>query len=319
MYFIVEVDNDGFKAYDSSGTLIDPAKDQSVQSVISILEAIRDTAGIKKIVDSLPAGTNRLGGVRLLDVLDNGINSVLNNSIRRLEARAAISSPDGGLDVAVVTDNSINRIESRSSLVGQVEGSGAEVKVTTIEDVQVSAQKRLQTESRIAPGSTVNIGTGIPANPADLVLDFCKSGGSENLLVDGSSVNVDFDFLADPTDELSIEELLIVFAADDFEFDGASFGPNVKLTTGVSIRSVIGGVTTEIFNISQNEDFLRIPGRPPIVNNTGPKDILAAAFSFGGVVKLEAGSSDLIRICVRDDLTSMKLKYFTGTVYAVKG
>lgn len=93
MLFIVDVDNDGFKVYDSGGTLIDPAKDQSVQSLLTSLNSIKDTAGIKKITDALPAGTNRIGAVRLLDILDNGINSILNNAIRRLESRASITSP----------------------------------------------------------------------------------------------------------------------------------------------------------------------------------------------------------------------------------
>lgn len=293
--------------------------DGRLTTIDAVLDSIKDTDGIKKITDELPAGTQDIGSVRLRDILGNGINSVLNNAIRRLEARSSITSPDGASDVAVVTDNSINRLETRTAIVGQVEGAGSEVKATIIADTEESAQKRLQTEARIAPGSTVNIGTGIPANPADLVLQFLEDGtSSEDMLVNGSGTPVNFDFGADPTDELSIEQLLLVFAADDFEFDGASFGPNIALTNGIEVQTIINSITTTIFTIKQNEDFLRIPGRPPIVNNTGPKDILAAAFGFGGVVKLAAGSSDKIRVRVQDNLTSVKFKYLTGTVYAVK-
>ena len=62
-FYVVEVDNDGFKVYDSAGNAIDPAKDASVTALGTILTAIKDTDGIKKIVDALPAGTNTIGKV----------------------------------------------------------------------------------------------------------------------------------------------------------------------------------------------------------------------------------------------------------------
>lgn len=62
-FYVVEVDNDGFKIYDSAGNLIDPAKDASVTALGTILTAIKDTDGIKKIIDALPTGTNEIGKV----------------------------------------------------------------------------------------------------------------------------------------------------------------------------------------------------------------------------------------------------------------
>jgi hypothetical protein len=67
MFYVVEVDNDGFKVYDSSGTLIDPAKEGTLNDVKTILTAIRDTAGIKKITDALPTGDNWIGRIKLGD------------------------------------------------------------------------------------------------------------------------------------------------------------------------------------------------------------------------------------------------------------
>ena len=67
----------------------------------------------------------------------------------------------------------------------------------------------------------------------------------------------------------------------------------------------------------KNEDYLRVPGRIPLVNNTGPKDVLGSVFVFDGLVLSEA-TSDYVRITVRDDLTSVKLKYLTSTLFAVK-
>ena len=162
------------------------------------------------------------------------------------------------------------------------------------------------------------IGTDIPSDPAGLVLEFCKNGGSESLLVDGSTVPVNFESGPTIADEVwSVRELLLTFAADDFNFDGDSFGPNVLLTNGTSIRVVKDSVTTEVFVVKQNEDFLRVPGRTPLVNNTGPKDILGAALSFQGLV-LNQADGDKIQVTIRDNLTSVKFQYFTATLFAVK-
>jgi len=255
----------------------------------------------------LPAGTNEIGKVA-----------------QGTKAAGSAAWPQvlydaSGNAVAVILDNSIYRLETRSKLSGQVQGAGAEVNVTVIQDTETAAEKRLQTEARLAPGSTVNIGTSVPANPGDLVIDFCKNGGSENMLVNGSVTPVNFDFLADPTSTLAINSLLLVFSANDFEFDGASFGSITKLTNGILLQTIISGVTTTVFTLKQNEDYLRVPGRTPIVNNYGPKDILAVDLAFGGLIKLAAGSADKIRVVVRDNLTSVALKYLTVTVYAVKG
>ncbi|UCH26699.1 MAG: hypothetical protein JSV66_03360 [Trueperaceae bacterium] len=163
------------------------------------------------------------------------------------------------------------------------------------------------------------IGTDIPSDPAALVLDFLeKSGGGESLRVDGSTTPVDFELGPTVTDEVwSIRELLLTFTADDFSFDGLSFGPNPKMTNGISVKIVKNAVATEVFLVKQNEDFLRVPGRTPLINNTGPKDVLGAAIAFQGLV-LSESTNDVVRVTVNDDLTSVKLKYLTATLFAVK-
>jgi hypothetical protein len=162
------------------------------------------------------------------------------------------------------------------------------------------------------------IGTDVPSDPSQLVLEFCENGGSENLLVDGSVTPVNFDSGPTTTDEVwSLREILLTFAADDFSFDGDSFGPITKLTNGIDIEIVQDSVTTSVFVVYQNEDFLRLPGRTPLVNNTGPKDVLGAAIAFQGLV-LNESTSDVVRVRIRDNLTSVKLQYLTATVFAVK-
>lgn len=60
MFLLVEVDNDGFKVFDSGGTAINPAENETVL-------AIKNTDGIKKIVDALPSGDNWIGRIKLGD------------------------------------------------------------------------------------------------------------------------------------------------------------------------------------------------------------------------------------------------------------
>lgn len=162
------------------------------------------------------------------------------------------------------------------------------------------------------------VGSDIPADPSAFVLVFLENGGSENLRVDGSTTPVAFESGPTITDEVwSIRELLLTFTADDFTFDGLSFGPITALTNGFKIEIVKSAVATEVFRVKQNEDFLRVPGRTPLVNNTGPKDVLGAALSFQGLV-LNQATGDLVRVTVQDNLTSVKLKYLTATLFAVK-
>jgi hypothetical protein len=274
------------KVLNSSNTQINPATQET-------LESIKDTDGIKKITDALPTGTNTIGNIQITD--------------------------DGGTTIAdIVTDNSIDRLETRSSIVGQTAGTGSEKKVCVIDDIEDSSVKRLQTQALLAPGSTVNIGTSIPADPANLTIEFLENG-DEDMLVDGSVTPVEFSYAPASGVVIAIESLLVVFTADDFEFNGVSFGPNTGMTNGISFRLTVSPSSeVEIFNIKINEDFLRVPGRVPIVNNTGPKDLLSSVFSFGGLIKLNGTNGDKISAYVRDDLTSVKFKYLTATVYGAE-
>lgn len=94
MLFVIEVDNDGFKVYDSAGNLIDPAKDSSVTALGTILTAIKDTAGIKKITDALPTGDNTIGRAKLTD--GTNVVDVLDDSgVKRLRVDAKINGGTG--------------------------------------------------------------------------------------------------------------------------------------------------------------------------------------------------------------------------------
>lgn len=323
--------------------------DGRLTTIDATIDAIKDTDGIKKIVDQLPAGTNNIGDVDVvssalpagaatettltaadtkLGTIDAVVDSIKDtDGIKKITDALPVGDnvigrvkiTDGTSVADVITDNSINRLESRSSLVGQTASTGAEKKVSVIDDTQDSDVKRLQTQALLAPGSTVNIGTSIPADPANLTIEFLENASnSHDMLVDGSSTPVEFFFAPPSGATIAIEALLFVFTADDFEFDGASFGPNTALTNGFDTKLTVDSVVTTLFTIKQNEDFLRIPGRVPVINNTGPKDLLSAAFVFGGLLKLNGTDSDKISVFISDNMTSVKFKYLTATVYGAE-
>lgn len=100
MIFVIEVDNDGFKVFNTAGNAIDPAKDSSVQSLLTTLNAIKDTAGIKKITDALPAGTNLLGKVTcfLYDDVNNVAMAVAGDITRPTNTRGLLTAGVDALD-----------------------------------------------------------------------------------------------------------------------------------------------------------------------------------------------------------------------------
>ncbi len=94
MLFVIEVDNDGFKVYDSAGNLIDPAKDTSVTALGTLLTAIKNTDGIKKIVDALPTGDNTIGRAKITDGT-NVVDVFDDSGIKRLRVDAKINGGTG--------------------------------------------------------------------------------------------------------------------------------------------------------------------------------------------------------------------------------
>lgn len=104
MIFVVEIDGGVINLLDSAGNVIDPAKEGTLGDVKTILTAIRDTAGVKKITDALPAGGNEVGKVAqgtkaaatdawpqvLYDAAGNPVNVFLDGTTRRLSVDAKV-------------------------------------------------------------------------------------------------------------------------------------------------------------------------------------------------------------------------------------
>jgi len=160
-----------------------------------------------------------------------------------------------------------------------------------------------------------------PGNPTRFSIDFVRNNGSPSLNVDGSDTPVVFSFDADAYQDTIVHELRVGVTTQDFVFDGTKFGLKDSLDNGVLIEVVLSGQAYELANIKLNEDWLFFSnssaGVGTILNNTGPKDVMAVGFGFESVT-LSAGSSDQIRVTIRDDLSgggATALNYFQIKVF----
>lgn len=169
---------------------------------------------------------------------------------------------------------------------------------------------------------TVIIGQRLPVDYANYVNTFIQNIGSANLIVNGSVTPVVFTFPADAYKDIQLSELRFAITTQDFTFDGKSFGSTTMLTNGVLVEIVAGGVTYFVANIKQNEDWLFYNSPTGVtLNNTGPKDILAMGFFLGDNLVLKAGTSDCVRITIRDNLTgggANELNYFRAKAFGMK-
>lgn len=165
---------------------------------------------------------------------------------------------------------------------------------------------RLAVETKQGEGQASNIGQAVPENLSRYYRSFLTtSGGSDVMKVNGATTPVVFSAVANPTKDIRIQEVRVVFTTQDMTLDGTAFGNRAALTNGVLFEMVNEYGTQTIANIKINEDFLFFPSPIGIVlNNTGPKDVMIAGFYLAGAPRLRAGTSDIVRATVRDNLTT---------------
>lgn len=203
-------------------------------------------------------------------------------------------------------------------------GSGVKV-LQTIEDVS-GGINRLAVDARIAPGSSIVVGTPIPDDLSDyLIIPLTNGSGSDSMIVNGSVTPVEFTVKApDISDgyDIALGELRIVVSTQDFTFDGNSFGSQSELANGVVVEIVAGDSAIIVIRVHVNEDFLFFPSTAGItLNNTGPKDILMASIQLGGGPIMYRGSSDKVSIKIQDNITgggATEFNYFKARLYATK-
>jgi len=284
MIFVVEVDNDGFKVYDSAGNLIDPAQDSSVQSVLTALTAIKDTDGVKKITDPLPAGTNEIGKVA-----------------QGTKAAAADAWPEYIVDnagnvVGVLLDGSVYRLQTESKIA-----KGAS-DLVTLDAIDTAAGLGRLKATLYSPGGDP---IAFPSVSGSIKNDFVKNGGSPDLLVDGSVTPVEFTYDSDATYDISIQEIHFTLASNSITFGsdyfGATSGP---LTNGTLVQVVTELGTVDLYNLKQNESFVNFASPGGFQWVVSSKDLMSSAYVVGGGLVLRAGTTDKVKVTVRDDIDS---------------
>jgi len=223
-----------------------------------------------------------------------------------------------------VKDGDISPQGSQPGLLMHAQ-DGYASKISVMETIADGVVNRLAVDARIAPGSSVIIGTPVPADLSNLLTIPLKNGSSDDMIVNGSSTPVEFVVNApDVSDgyDLAIGELRLVVSTQDITFDGNSFGTKPALSNGLDITIKAEGNIVAFINVKVNEDFLFFPSSNGItLNNTGPKDVMIAAIYIGNAANLVRGSSDFVKITINDNLTgggANEFNYFKARLYATK-
>ena len=276
--------------------------DGRLTTIDATLDSIKDTDGIKKITDQLPAGTNEIGLVA-----------------QGTKAAAADGWPTvlydaSGNPVSVFLDGAVYRIRSEGLIVGKTKGTGANKEVSVIDDPDTVATKRLQVEMAVKPGSVIGVTAAAPA-AVNSIVTFLRNGGSENMLVNGSVTPVSFTFGADATFDIIPTEIRLVLTAATLNWGNFGKGGSI-LTNGVVIDAEVDdGVPITLYTLTRNEGFMRMQEANTEFN--GASDLILGSIHFSGVERLVAGSTDFVRVTINDDLTAVlrSLNYFTATFY----
>jgi len=178
---------------------------------------------------------------------------------------------------------------------------------------------RLGVDATIAPGQSISL-EPVSSNVSQSFREYCENGGSEDLRVDGSSSAVDFVVNADATDDIRISEIRFLLTITNFRENGSMFGQDPELTNGILLSIRSNSIDKDLINITLSEHFRELFSHSgTTVDRSGNNDVVSAGIYFGGAVSLVGGSSDYVRVRVRDDLTDNEYKYFTCTVTGIKG
>lgn len=256
--------------------------DGRLATIDAVLDSIKDTDGIKKITDQLPAGTNEIGKVA-----------------QGTKAAAADAWPEYIVDasghvVGVVLDDAVYRLQADAKIA---KGASDLVHLDAIDTA--SGQGRLKTTLYSPEGDPV----AFPSVSASLKNDFAKNGSSPSLLVDGSTTPVVFEYGADPTYDISLQEIKFTMVSNVISFGSNYFGSTPgPLTNGVLVQVVVESGTVTLYNLVQNESFVNFASPGGFVWTVSSKDMITSGYTIGGGLKLRANSSDKVVVTVRDDI-----------------
>jgi len=279
------------KVLDSGGSQIDPASEGTLQTmdgrlttIDGVLDSIKDTDGIKKITDQLPAGTNEIGKVAqgtkaaagdawpeyIVDSSGNIVGVVLDGAVYRLQTDAKVAKGASALGHLEALDVSSGVVRLKSTLYSQA-------------------------------GDPI----AFPSTSASVKNEFAKNGGSPSLLVNGSTTPVAFTYDADLDHDIALQEIRFTLASNSITFGndyfGATSGP---LPNGLLVQATTVEGTVTVETIYQNEDFVNFSSPGGFNWVVSSKDLMTSAYLIGGGLVLRANTSDKITVTVRDNISS---------------
>lgn len=313
------LDGKDFATETTQATLATEAKLEAVRALLVTIDA--DTSNLDVALSTL-ATEAKLEAVRALlaslDAKDYATQTTLASILvdtGQLEALlTTIDADTSNLDVLLSTRATEATLAAADAKLATIDAVLDAIKDTTgVADLgkwlgsaaPTVGQKVMAASLPITLASdqpAIPVSSGAPA-PSDSVREFCRNGGSREMNVDGSVTPVPFDFLADATDDIAVTEVRLVMVASAINMKGEDFGANIPLTNGMKLEATVNGSTAEFANFLVNEDFLAAPGDVRTIYDGPANDQVLASFNFGGALILKGGTSDRIRVAVRDDLT----------------
>lgn len=201
-----------------------------------------------------------------------------------------------GNAVGVVLDGAVYRLQTDAKVARG--GTG----LVTLDAIDTTTgQGRLKASLYTPDGDPVSF----PSTSESLKHDFVRNGGSSNLLVDGSVTPVEFTYNADATHDISLQEIKFSLVSNSITFGNDYFGATAgPLTNGVLVQITTNGTPVSLYNLDQNECFVNFASPGGFTWVVSSKDLMASTFLIGGGLKLYGGTSDSVKVTVRDDIDS---------------
>jgi uncharacterized protein RhaS with RHS repeats len=266
-----------------------------------------DTAGRPRIVGAGPDGSAVVGDPVVTAGVDGSGNTqaIKTNTAGRIEG---VVFDGSGNAIGVVLDGALYRFQVDAKVA---KGASALVHLDAIDTT--SGQGRLKSTLYTPEGDPVTFGS-IPPDPTSIQNAFVLNGSSDSLLVNGSGTPVVFSYDADATDDISVQELRFTLASNSITFGGGYFGATAgPLTNGLLVEITSNGNTGTLATLKQNEDFVNFASPGGFTWVVSSKDLMSSNLVVGGAFKLHAGTSDKIKVTVRDNISAAGV-YFKGFV-----